>query len=124
MNKLLATLYDIMFLSGRMGRYNLSSYKRAFVHYWQRLTRGWDDSDTYNLDARISEFLIPRLKRFKELNRAYPGEFSTPEEWDVILDKMIKAFELHLVDTANWHLSPEETEGMELFVKYYRGLWW
>lgn len=124
MKKLLTTLYDTMFLSGSESRYNFRLYKRAFVHYWQRLTRGWDDSDTYNLDARISEFIIPRLKRLKDLNKGYPGEFASQEEWNAILVKMIKAFELHLIDTQDFRVSPEETEGIALFAKYYRDLWW
>lgn len=51
--------------------------------------------ETWSLDITFAKYIIPRLKKFKELNNGYPGdeEMDTPEKWDDALDKMIQAFE-------------------------------
>jgi hypothetical protein len=105
----------------------LSLFIRSLRFFFQRLTRGWDDSQTWNLDARFSEYMLPRLRRFREIHCAYPCEL-TPEEWNAILDKMIFAMEWLSTDM----LEREETvemwnkvqEGMELFGKFFTSLWW
>ena len=51
--------------------------------------------ETWSLDVTLAKYIIPRLKKFKELENGYPGrgEMDTPEKWDEALDKMIQAFE-------------------------------
>ena len=39
---------------------------RNLKYFWQRRTRGWDDSDLYSLDYTIAKFVLPRLKVFAE----------------------------------------------------------
>jgi hypothetical protein len=56
--------------------------------------KGFSDSDTYSLDVTITKFVLPRLKRFKELHCGFPNGF-TMETWDETIDKMINAFEIH-----------------------------
>jgi len=94
----------------------------------QRIERGFDDSETWCLASTITRFILPRLKRFKDITIAYPGEIETPEDWNNIVEKMIVAFELVLSDDASWMWSEEEKkqfeEGMDLFKKWYLGLWW
>jgi hypothetical protein len=51
-----------------------------------------------------------------------------PEEWDAILDKMIKAFELVIEHEFNRYgnISEEQAlieEGLTLFAKWYQHLW-
>jgi hypothetical protein len=91
----------------------------------QRLERGFDDSETWSLRDTIARFIIPRLKRFREISIAYPAEM-TYEEWNSILDKMIKAFEL--VDDRYLTLTDEQQkeyeEGISLFKEHFMGLWW
>ena len=111
-----------MFHSGTSGRYNLRLYKREFVYYWQRLTRGWDDSELWNLDNTISEFVLPRLKRFKAYQDCHPS-YMTEEEWDQNLDKMILAFENNLEDFPTKEQDKQAEEGLALFAKYYVHLW-
>lgn len=100
--------------------------KRSIRFWWQRRTRGWDDGDTWSLDNTIAKFVLPRLKRFKELNNGFPGEF-TSGEWDKVLDDMIYA----LTISANGHWNaPDDADwkrvqrGHELFGKYFNDLWW
>ena len=93
--------------------------KRTLRFFWQRRTRGFDDSVTYNLDHRISEFVLPRIKLFREKapSHGIPSEFidESPlaeiedvkereaartvledkgqKQWEEVLDKIIWSFE-------------------------------
>ncbi len=111
-----------MFHSGTSSRYNLRLYKREFRYYGQRLTRGWDDSELWNLDNTISEFVLPRLKRFKAYQHSHPS-YMTKEEWDGVLDQMILAFENNLIDFPSREQDKQVEEGLTLFAKYYVHLW-
>lgn len=100
---------------------------RSVRFFFQRVSRGWDDSQTWNLDTRIAEHVLPRLKLFKKLNNGHPVTL-TGTEWDQILEQMIFAFEWAATDCVD---RSEDTEtfarvqaGMELFAKYYFDLWW
>jgi len=100
---------------------------RSIKFLWQRVSRGWDDSETWNLDARLSEHIVPRLQRFKELTQGYPCEM-TYQEWMDILDKMIFAHTWLASDCTHRDESPETwqkvQEGIQLFGKHYADLWW
>lgn len=91
----------------------------------QRKRRGFDDSETWNLDVTIAEFILPRLKVFKELNIAYPPSL-TPEKWDEIIDTMIYSFEEIIKN--DWSLDEEVNRkiklGLDNFREYYFNLWW
>jgi hypothetical protein len=104
--------------------------KRQETFKQQRLERGFDDTETWNLDYTIASFILPRLKRFKQVANCYPGNM-TLEEWEDILDKMIDAFEFKVKeDDESWTLEEEKAvsdrvqEGLDLFAKYYFCLWW
>ena len=98
--------------------------KREKKFVKQRQTVGFDDSETWNLDMTIAGFVLPRLKRFKEVCAVHPGEL-TEEEWDGILDEMIAGFEL-ISKTVN-HSKEEDKQAnkaIKLFSKYFFALWW
>lgn len=106
--------------------------KRYWRHWWQRRVRGWDNSDTWSLDWTMAKFILPRLKLFKEVNNGHPSEL-TEEEWDATIDKMI--FAMAAVADGSWNYHDEDIEetrahwdkvqeGLELFGKYFRDLWW
>jgi len=38
---------------------------------WQRLTRGWDDSEAWNFNDTFLKWVVPRLKRLKEIEHGY-----------------------------------------------------
>jgi hypothetical protein len=102
-------------------------WKRSLRFFFQRITRGYDDSETWNLDCRLAEYILPRLKRFRQINPCYPTD--TPEEWDQILDQMIFAFEWYASDVCERDNINDETyqkvqRGMALFAEYYGALWW
>ena len=96
---------------------------------------GFCNCETWGLSSVIAEFVLPRLKRYKEVTNGYPSNL-TEEKWNEILDKMIFAFEWHMIEQDNPEeyskLSPEKItlnwkryeEGMKLFAEYFLDLWW
>ena len=85
--------------------------------------------ETWNLDKTFARYIIPRLKKFKELSNGYPGdeEMDTPEKWDDALDKMIQAFEYVLDYDSFWMGNPKYDyfslsyeEGRELAIENLR----
>lgn len=102
---------------------------RSIKFFYQRLTRGFDDSATWSLDIHLAGLILPRLKRFKELNtHTYPNGL-TPELWVEILDKMIFAFEYTLDESRMFGSKFDEAEyervkeGLSLFGQYFHALW-
>lgn len=89
----------------------------------QRLNRGFDDSELWNLHITLAGFILPRLKAFKENICSSPTDM-TIEEWKEILEKMIVAFEI-LAEDKEYSIEEEKKigTGLNLFVKYFRGLW-
>lgn len=111
--------------------------KRYAKHLKQLKERGFSDTETWSLYSVLSEFILPRLKRFKEVTNGFPSTGDmTMEKWYEILDKMIFSFEWALFEDedadAYGKLSEEEikenwgkyAEGMKLFAEYFRDLWW
>lgn len=100
--------------------------KRRIRFLYQRLTRSFDDSETWSLDYSLSKIILPRLKRFKELKNGTPYHVSE-EEWQSNLDKMIAFFEFASSE-ERWNAAPDEyekyNEGIDLFAKHFYDLWW
>lgn len=119
---------------------------RQIRFFFQRLVRGWDDSDTWSLNTTIAEFIYPRLKRFKAIKNSTPVGMNF-NEWDDIINKMLFAFGLEIYEFSDkkgnvaeeigldveeynkydsyFHTCWEKKEnGLELFKKYYLDLWW
>ena len=86
---------------------------------------GVSPDETWNLDVTIAEFVLPRLKLFKEKTIGVPCCFGTMEEWHAELDRMIRAFELMCDDKAFGSESQKEIDaGLDSFRKYFQALWW
>lgn len=104
--------------------------KRERLYKKQREERGWDDSDTWSLDTTIAKFVLPRLKRFKEVNIGYPSFLPSIEEWNEILDHMIYAVEVLSNDELKYGCDLKKMDwkrvqrGCRLFGKYFQNLWW
>lgn len=91
----------------------------------QRLERGFDDSETWSLRDTIANFIIPRLKRHREI---IDGFIVNHNELYENCDKALRAFELVARDNGSTIWTKEEEEeykiGMEAFNKVFMGLWW
>lgn len=119
-----AYLYE---LTARSGGGRFARFLRHRI--WQKLTRGWADTDTWNLDQVCSRWALPRLRRFRELSPAIP-EGITAEKWARVLGDMIY---FHEVTSEG---RPSETDGTPAYdvSRYERGrqfwglhytdLWW
>lgn len=101
-------------------------------HWWQRRTRGWDDSELWNLDLSLARLILPRLRAFRANAHGCPGSYCVEgpddpnafDNWCRDLDKMIAAFEFVLSDKY-WMAESMQVrdEGLALFAKYYGALW-
>lgn len=110
----------------------------------QRLERGFDDTELWNLDATILQFIIPRLKEYREMVNGYPGSFNSADEWHHALDEMIWAIEWYgsedirdefkkdeygnFLKDENGNLVPTEEHqraknGWKLFCENFFSLW-
>lgn len=111
-----------------MSEYSLDTgnFGNSALYAEQRKTRGWDDTELWNLDYTIARFVYPRLKRFIKLEPvSYPNDFESYEDWIECLHKMLKSFEYasnsdNMEDLKD---SEEIQEGFELFGKYFQHLW-
>lgn len=110
--------------------------RRRLRWFWQRRTRGFDDTALWNLDSHLAALILPRLKAFRSLPPAgYPsGLFSDPpditcyEDWLAIIDQMVDAFELLAdKDTSSWEWTDTQHQtmetGLQLFARWFGALW-
>lgn len=112
----------------KIGRPNVfRSWWRPIRFWWQRRTRGWDDSVTWNLDQQVAVWLAPRLRRFRELNNGFPHG-STSESWDAELSEMIWAAQWYAENAYNHECDPQDWEramkGLQQVTARLRELWW
>ena len=100
---------------------------------------GIPKSELWSVDMTLTDYILPRLKAFKSMERVgYPllagfdEEDATGQklEWEYRLDKMIVGFEamIRLTDgyekTANEAVSRKlAKEGLALFAQHYSDLW-
>lgn len=99
---------------------------RQLKLFWQWITRGWSDKDTWSLSGTVAKFALPRLKRFKELNNGHPVNM-TEDSWNAAIDDMIYALEIcvkeddSFVEDADWE---RVEKGLLEFGHHFRDLWW
>lgn len=112
--------------------------KRQRKKWLKQHNKYFDPRETWSLNWTIAKFVYPRLKKFKKENIGFPHEFKTIDEWNEILDKMLFSFKVLKEDCVgleidfndpNWKNEIDKTneriqEGLELFGKYFRDLWW
>ena len=93
----------------------------------QRFETGFDDTETWHMDRTMALFIIPRLKRFIEVNNGIPnGE--TEESYDEKIRFIISAFENYYVSDKYFNsVDIEErkklTDDVRLAVEYLSKLW-
>ena len=125
-----------------------SAISRKIEFWWQRKTRGFDDSETWDLDYSFVRWLLPRLKRFSEVVGGYPAtdEYPTFESWKTELKHRVEQLELIVkyifddfefpdvswskLDNPNKSLVCSDAfdkcyeDFMIWFNKWHRHLWW
>lgn len=100
---------------------------RNIKYMFQRLIRGWDDSDTWELDRVLSKIIVPRLIRYKELYSGTPSGISA-KEWESILDEMIWGFKwfsiYHPMNSSYNSEYSRAKAAIKLFAHHFDDLWW
>lgn len=107
-------------------------------------TEGIKESELWSLDATLTDFILPRIKAFRKMERhGYPvlgkdiekvygvDDDRKEADWENILFDIERGFEAHKKLTAaefNTHaeeLWAEETmqKGLRLFAEHYGHLW-
>lgn len=98
----------------------------------QRFEQGFDDTETWHLDRSMAFFLVPRLKRFIQVNNGIPtGE--TVESYNEKLNFIISAFENYYVsdkyyqstdDAERKQLTEDVKKAVDYLSKLWFELWW
>jgi len=115
----------------------LQSLMRSIKFFWQRRTRGFDDSELWSLDYTCAKLMAPRIRAFIDQygGRSVPCDMDEnisfedrSKAWVEILEKIYRAFKLTVdSDGATYILTEEEQkaieEGLDLFRARHNDLW-
>lgn len=100
---------------------------------------GFSPDETWSLDTVMEEFMLPRLRHYKEVTIGYPGTLESMEKWHEILDEIIWMMEQDIWDMNNddrcflhSNYTPRQLKAYnrrmgkarKLFGKYWCALWW
>lgn len=127
------------------------TYLYRVKELYQRAIKGYADPDLWSLDNYLSSWLPQALNQFRKTVHGHPCLAScmkdgkecvcTPEDWDAILEKMEDGFiaAQQIIDWPpdDWDEKDNEDlfgekykavearfhSGMELFTKYFFGIW-
>ena len=79
-------------------------------YFFQRVFRGWDDRETWDLEYEFLKWILPRLKRLKKISIAYPPHY-TVRGWDAFLEGIIARTEKVLLNHQKMaHMNLDEEE--------------
>lgn len=124
---------------------------RRLHRAWQRAVKGWDYSQTWDIDSAYSKILGELITEFRRVQRGVPfsildevceGKYGpdgeTPEQfeqavkiWHDRLEEMAEGFlyyDKHLYDFPDKeemdNMMEKLNKSLELFSKYFTDLWW
>ena len=100
--------------------------KQQEIYRQQRFLNGFDDTETWHMDRTMALFIIPRLKRFMEINNGIAnGE--TEESYYEKMRFIVKAFEDYYASDKYYKSEMPEREELINNVKqaleYLHNLW-
>ena len=135
--------YSFSALEDKAPEYDDYFNKQAFDIRNKEDKEGFCDYEFFSLDYSMALYIYPRLCEFREkyAPMGTPSSFCWDEEgkgidsdianknWLETIDKMILAFKLIIKDETveldEMRKQDEQIqEGLNLFAKYYRNLWW
>ena len=98
---------------------------RNYLYAKQRVKRGFDDSETWSLTDTIANFMLPRLKRFIEIDADVTER---DPAWDKDMQNIIAMLELAVRDKGSRIYSQVElariNTGLNAFKRQFMNLWW
>lgn len=87
----------------------------------QRVSRGFDDSETWSLTDTVANFIIPRLEVYRELA-------NDDNNLEKKIDIFLQAMKLISRDQGVWIFNKKEEEivnkGLKMFPEIFMKLWW
>ena len=86
----------------------VGQWQRAWVNFLWWLRDGYHESELWSLTDTITNFVLPRLRDFRENPGGFPLRLAGHEEWEAKIDAMIRAFEL--IQEEDTFLSDEEAQ--------------
>ena len=113
------------------------SFTWFFKRRWYWLIDGFDPQDLWGLDTACAKWLLPRLKKFKQIKHGTPSLcFDDPNvtddeahklaemKWDKALDEIIDAMQL-ISEGHDYKAEHRERikKGLQTFAKYFECLW-
>ena len=102
---------------------------RPVVGLFQRIFRGYSNTDLWGLDYYIAKRILPALKAFRKAKKyGYPNDFKTFKDWQKAIDDMIFGLEEIIKEECtirkfNKKRFDRAVKGRELFGKYLTALW-
>ena len=101
-------------------RGNIRLFFRQFKWAWQRVTKGYCDADTYDLDDHLVRYLAQTIQHLADNTHGYPGtdEFPTYEHWKSYLYKIVGLLNYSLDELYNpyeyeWEQSWKDKDFLE-----------
>jgi transcriptional regulator with XRE-family HTH domain len=101
-------------------------YDKEFI---QRGTRGWSDSDLFEMDTYLAKLIGEMLGALAKTTNGYPDRsVNSFEEWVEILNKLSKVFLEYEAVINNLERSKDDydmqLEKMKEIMVYWGNLWW
>ena len=131
---------SIKYFPWRLG-FKIKNLYYQVKYGFQRMFRGYDDTEVFNMDMTFIDRYLKILKDFRKNHCGYPPSI-TNEQWDDILDEMIKHLSLMTEDNVKTELKKgmsdsfkpdyktvseimdrHKDEFFKLFSKWFYNLW-
>lgn len=111
-------------------RRKIKDMRRKVQWSYQRVTRGYSDLDSWNLNSFVAGVVAGVVKQMRENGFGYPADL-TEDEWQDILLKIEDGFraatDLYEMNYDGRKeadaLEATFREGMDLFSKWFHSLW-
>ena len=102
--------------------------KRSIRFFFQRMFRGFDDSETWNMDLTFYKWLLPRIRRFIKVTNGYPITYKNMSQWKKEVNKRTKQLERIIARADDWESAIKVEKDMyefnQWFAKNLKNLWW
>lgn len=122
---------ELKFIADSAGKDPAKKFQARTKRFTKQYEKqGWCDMETWNIDARFAEWIIPRLRRFIALNNGYPGGSTgmTEKKWAGTLHDMLEGFECMTCDdyynNKDTKTYVKAMKALKLFGEWAPHLWW
>lgn len=111
---------SIKYFPWRLG-FKIKNLYYQVKYGFQRMFRGYDDTEVFNADLTFIDRYLKILKDFSKNHHGYPPSI-TNEQWDDILDEMIKHLSLMTEDNVETELKKGMPDSFEPDYKTVSGI--